>query len=195
MKPQHTPAVSIATLVLAGAALVGAAVGAMSTSASAVPSAARAAAAAADPFSGERNVVLAPVNSEGVLGLDRSMQATYAERQGRRNQFVLVATDGGYLIKTASLTLGGEPWCLRLRGADVGVTSCDAGKKNQVFSFRPATPSDGESTWTIRTTRNRYLVQNDAGGFDAAVIGEGTPAIDTAFLLVDKGESSLPVLG
>ena len=153
-----------------------------------------AAATAPDVFSGERNVVLAPVASEGILGLDRDLRAEYAERQGRRNQFVLVPSGGRYLVKTASATRGGEPQCLRLGGSDVRAVACDASRKHQLFSFRPATPSNDEPTWTIRTGRHRYLVQNDLGGFESAQIGEGTEDIDTPFLLLDKGEASLPAL-
>ncbi|RYB93083.1 hypothetical protein EUA93_01165 [Nocardioides oleivorans] len=138
--------------------------------------------------------MLAPKNSEGILGVDRDLRATYAEGQGPRNQFVLVPTGDRFLVRTATLRSGGEPLCLQLGKRAVVVTACDAGRRHQQFSFRSASPSNGKPTWTIRTTRNRYLVQNDLGGFEPAVIGEGTPDIDTPFLLVDKGVASLPDL-
>jgi hypothetical protein len=160
----------------------------------ALSAASSAGAAAPDVFSGERNVVLLPKNSEGILGIDRDLQATYAERQGARNQFVIVPTGNRFLVKTAKITRGGEPLCLQLAKKRVFVAACDAGLRQQQFSFRAASPSNGKKTWTIRTTRHRYLVQNELGGFESAVIGEGTPDIDTPFLIVDKGAASLPAL-
>ncbi|GAA1924757.1 hypothetical protein [Nocardioides hwasunensis] len=85
-----------------------------------------------------------------------------------------------FLVKTAKIRRGGEPLCLQLGKRRVSVAACDADKRHQQFSFR--------------TTRNRYLVQNDLGGFEAAAIGEGTPDIDTPFLVLDKGRANLPAL-
>jgi hypothetical protein len=148
-----------------------------------------------DPFSGERNVVLAPSGSEGVLGLDRSLAATYAEGQGRRSQFVLTPLSASrFWIQTAHVTRGGEPQCLQLRGSSVSATACDSSKANQQFAFRRASPSNGKPTWTVRVRVDRFLVQDPDGGFSATRITEGTPDIDTPFLLVDKGPASLPTL-
>ena len=147
-----------------------------------------------DPFSGTRKVVLLPVASEGILGIDRDLQATYVEAQGKRHQFVLVPSAKRYLIKTASIRRGGEPLCLELGSSSVEVTACDASERHQLFSFRPATPSNDKPTWTIRTSKHRYLLQNDLGAFESAWIGEGTDDIDTPFLLGDKGRANLPVL-
>lgn len=152
------------------------------------------AAPALDPFSGTRNVVLTPVASEGILGVSRDLQATYVEEQGKRHQFVLVRSANRYLIKTASIRRGGEALCLNLGSNSVEVTACDASERHQLFSFRPARPSNGKPTWTIRTTKHRYLIQNDLGAFESAWIGEGTDDIDTPFLLGDKGPSNLPAL-
>lgn len=151
---------------------------ASATSALAAPHAgATSAATAPSPFSGTRNVVLLPVASEG-----------------KRHQFVLVRSGERYLIKTASIRRGGEPLCLTLGSDAVEVTACDASEQHQIFSFRPGPPSNDKPTWTIRTTRHRYLVQNDLGAFESVGIGEGTDDIDTPFLLGDKGPANLPVL-
>lgn len=168
---------------------------AAATSALAAPHAcATSAATAPSPFSGTRNVVLLPVASEGILGIDRDLQATYVEEQGKRHQFVLVRSGERYLIKTASIRRGGEPLCLTLGSDAVEVTACDASEQHQIFSFRPGPPSNDKPTWTIRTTRHRYLVQNDLGAFESVWIGEGTDDIDTPLLLGDKGPANLPVL-
>jgi hypothetical protein len=160
----------------------------------AAPHASAATAPTPNPFLGTRNVVLLPVASEGILGIDRDLQATYVEEQGKRHQFVLVNSGKRYLIKTAFIRRGGEPLCMKLGSNEVEVTACDASNRHQLFSFRPGTPSNGKPTWTIRTTKHRYLVQDDLGSFESAWIGEGTDDIDTPFLLGDKGLANLPVL-
>ena len=113
-----------------------------------------------------------------------------------------------YWIRTAKLRKGGEPLCLSAKlgsgGAPAAVltTACDASAADQLFRFRKTGESNGKPTYTIRTGKDTYIIQDPTGeiastgtGVAAVSIGEGTPDIDTPFVLADKGAASMPTLG
>lgn len=153
-------------------------------------------AAAPDPFSGDRKVVLAPEGHEFALSVAKGGQISSTERWGKRAQFVATPLGNGrYWLQTAHLRSGGEPLCLKLTAKAVVTDACDSSAKHQRFRFTDAGDNaSGNPTYTIRTGTHRYLVVTDDGAFKPARITEGTADIDTPFLLVDRGRASLPAL-
>ena len=161
-------------------------------------------------FSGTRQVYLLPKNSETTLGVVQDGKIGLSERFGDAELFVLTAVERGgdrYWIRTAKLRKGGEPLCLSAKlgsgGAPAAVrtTLCDASAADQLFRFRKTGSSNGKPTYTIRTGKDTYIIQDPTGeiastgtGVAAVSIGEGTPDIDTPFLIADKGKASLPTL-
>ncbi|MEV4640343.1 hypothetical protein AB0J80_23645 [Actinoplanes sp. NPDC049548] len=163
--------------------------------------------ASASVFSGEREVLLLPENSEATVAVDENERAALSEDFGDRALFVLKKVSGDrYWIQTARLRVGGEASCLEAAatsGEAVPVTAaaCDAAQKRQLWRFRKVGETDGKPKYTIRTGTDIYLVQDPDGqladggtGIVAIGIGEGTPDIDTPFLLPDRGKASLPAL-
>ncbi|BCJ53375.1 hypothetical protein Asp14428_48500 [Actinoplanes sp. NBRC 14428] len=160
-------------------------------------------------FAGDREVLLLPENSEATVALDGNERATLSDNFGDRALFVLNEVSGGrYWIQTARIRSGGEALCLQAgetSGAAAPVTAegCDAAAQRQLWRFRKVgETSDGKPKYTIRTAGDYYLVQDPDGtlsggggtGIVAAYIGEGTPDIDTPFVLPDRGEASQPSL-
>ncbi|MEI5674874.1 MULTISPECIES: hypothetical protein [unclassified Nocardioides] len=153
-------------------------------------------AAAPDPFSGERKITLSPEGQEFALSVDRRGQVSSTERWGRRTTFVATRVRGQrFWLQTAQVRRGGKPLCLALTRKRVRATACDAANRNQLFAFRDAgRSSGGDPTYLLRVRAARYLVVSDEGAFAPARISEGTPDIDTPFLLVDRGRAQLPAL-
>ena len=158
-------------------------------------------------FSGTRQVYLLPVGSESTVGVEESGRLGLSDAFDDRDRFVLTPLgDDKYWIRTATLRVGGEASCVAVQDADGGpgpvvTTACDAAAKNQRFLFRKTGTAEGKPTYTIRTESDIYLVQDPQGqlspngtGVVATYIGEGTPDIDTPFLLPDQGKASLPKL-
>ncbi|GIF25095.1 hypothetical protein Ate02nite_78250 [Paractinoplanes tereljensis] len=161
-------------------------------------------------FSGTRQIYLLPKNSEATLGVVQDGKIGLSEKFGDAELFVLTAAKPGgdqYLIRTAKLRKGGEPLCLSAKlgaggkPAAVLTTACDAAAADQLFRFRKTGTSNGKPTYTIRTGTDTYVIQDPTGeiastgtGVAAITIGEGTPDIDTPFVLADKGAASLPAL-
>lgn len=161
-------------------------------------------------FSGTRQVLLLPKNSEATLGVVDGGKAGLSSSFGDNDLFVLTPVARGgdtYRIRTAKLRSGGEPLCLSAKvgtggkPAAVLATGCDASVSSQQFSFRRTGESNGKPTYTIRTGRDTYIVQDPTGtisgtgtGIAASTIGEGTADIDTPFVVADRGPASLPAL-
>jgi len=161
-------------------------------------------------FSGTRQVYLLPKNSETTLGVVQEGKIGLSEKFGDAELFVLTTVERGgdqYWIRTAKLRRSGEPLCLSAKLGSGGVpapvrtTLCDASAADQLFRFRKTGDSSGKPTYTIRTGRDTYIVQDPTGtiastgtGVAAVSIGEGTPDIDTPFIVADRGEASMPVL-
>lgn len=152
-------------------------------------------------------MLLLPKNSEATVAIDENKRAALSDEFGDRALFVLHKVSGDrYWIQTARLRAGGEAFCLEAAattGAAVPVTAeaCDASQSRQLWRFRKVGESGGKPTYTIRTGTDIYLVQDPDGqlsgggtGVVAIGIGEGTPDIDTPFLLPDRGKASLPSL-
>jgi hypothetical protein len=161
-------------------------------------------------FSGTRQVRLLPKNSETTLGVVGGGKIGLSEDFGDADLFVLTAVESGgdrYWIRTAKLRKGGEPLCLSAKLGSGGTPApvltklCNASAADQMFRFRKTGQSNGKPTYTIRTGQDTYIVQDPTGeiastgtGVAAVAIGEGTPDIDTPFLLADAGEASMPTL-
>lgn len=149
-----------------------------------------------DPFSGERRITLAPEGHEFALTIGRDGRATSTDHFGKRSQ--LVATPlgrGRYWLQTAHLRRGGEPLCLKLTRTAVVTAACDAAAKHQRFRFTDAGENaSGNPTYLIRTGASRHLVVDEGGAFVPVQVGEGTPDVETPFVLVDRGRAKLPAL-
>ncbi|BCJ53377.1 hypothetical protein Asp14428_48520 [Actinoplanes sp. NBRC 14428] len=152
--------------------------------------------AAGDVFSGTREVWVLPVNSEGTLGVSSSRKVELSDAFDDRTLFVLTKVQGErYWIRTARVRAGGEALCLQVeKDSRVTAAACDAAKSTQLFLFRNTGTSNGKLKYTIRTNNNVYIIVTPEGGVRAVPIGEGTPDIDTPFLLPDRGEAHLPDL-
>ncbi|WP_250006499.1 hypothetical protein [Actinoplanes sp. M2I2] len=164
-----------------------------------------------DVFSGTRQVNLLPKNSEATLGVVQDGKIGLSEKFGDADLFVLTAVKPGgdrYWIRTAKLRKGGEPSCLSAKlgsggkPAAVRITACDAAASDQLFRFRKTGESNGKPTYTIRTGKDTYIIQDPTGeiagtgtGVAAVSIGEGTPDIDTPFIIADRGKATMPTLG
>ncbi|WIM95478.1 hypothetical protein ACTOB_007589 [Actinoplanes oblitus] len=148
-----------------------------------------------------RQLVFATVPSGGrkmlTVGADGVVELT--DHRTDRAMFVLTPIKPGsakYLMQTAKMTEGGEPWCLAVHSPGAGkalqlkIDACDAGKRDQIFTY-PET----------RTGKGRLIEVGGlyvyAEGDDDEVIvqesGEGDAM--TAFTVRDEGKSTLPHLG
>ncbi|GID30919.1 hypothetical protein [Paractinoplanes brasiliensis] len=161
-------------------------------------------------FSGTRQVLLLPKNSEATLGVVQKGKIGLSEKFGDSDLFVITPlTPGGdrYWIRTAKLRNGGEPYCLSAKlgpgsqPAAVTTTACDASKTDQQFRFRKVGESNGKPTYTIYTGKDTFIIRDETGeiagtgtGVAAVQIGEGTPDIDTPFVIADKGKATIPSL-
>jgi hypothetical protein len=153
-------------------------------------------------FSGKRQVYLLPRNSEATFALDKAGRMTLSEDFGDRALFVLTPVrDDKFWIRTAKVRSGGEALCVTVKGKSVVTAGCDTTTESQLFRFRRTGESNGKPTYTIRTGKDIYLVQDPDGklgntgtGVAAVQIGEGTPDIDTPFVLPDRGKATLPAL-
>ncbi|GAB1693970.1 hypothetical protein [Krasilnikovia sp. M28-CT-15] len=163
--------------------------------------------AGAGVFSGRRQVYLVPVGSEGIVVVDASGRIGLTDGSGDRALFVPTPIGADrYLIQTAKIRVGGEASCVAVRGngdgpAPVVTAACDASAPGQQFRFRRTGDADGKPAYTVYTGANTFLVRDEQGellpggtGVAAVRIGEGTPDIDTPFLLPDRGPASLPAL-
>lgn len=180
-------------------------------SATSSPAAGNGSGTGGDVFDGTRQVYLLPKNSEATLGVVQESKIGLSEKFGDAELFVLTAAKPGgdqYLIRTAKLRKGGEPLCLSAKLSSGGgpgtvrATACDAAAGDQLFRFRKTGESNGKPAYTIRTGKDTYIIQDPTGeiastgtGVAAVSIGEGTPDIDTPFVLADKGAASMPALG
>ena len=158
-------------------------------------------------FSGTRQVLLLPKNSESTIGVVGGGKVGLSEKFGDSDLFVLTPVGDQFWIRTAKLRKGGEPFCLSAKlgsggkPAAVLTVACDSSASDQLFRFRQTGESNGKPTYTIRTGKDTYIIQDPTGeiahtgvGVAAVTIGEGTPDIDTPFVLADKGQASMPSL-
>ncbi|GAA0501680.1 hypothetical protein Ade02nite_93640 [Paractinoplanes deccanensis] len=152
---------------------------------------------------------LLPKNSESALAVLDNGKIGLSEAFDDTALFVLTPLAPGsddHWIRTAKLRKGGEPLCLSAkltggRPAPVTTVACDASDSAQKFRFRETGESNGKPAYTIRTGKDVYIIQDPTGeiagtgtGVAAVTIGEGTPDIDTPFLLSDKGLATMPAL-
>lgn len=154
------------------------------------------AAAPGGVFGGDREVWLLPVGTEGTLAVSKSKRVELSDEFGDRALFVLTKVGGDrYWIRTARLRTGGEASCLQAnKDKTVTAAACDAARGDQLFRFRKTGTAENKPKYTIRTSGDIYLIVTRDGGVRAEHIGEGTPDIDTPFLLPDRGKASLPAL-
>jgi len=200
--PATSPATSPATASAGASPATSRSAASPASPASPATSSSRKATAPSNVFSGDRQVYLLPLNSEATLAVGKSGRVELSEDFGDRALFVLTPVGGGqYWIQTAKLRTGGEAYCLGVKGKNVSTVACDAAAGAQLFRFRKTGTSDGKPRYTIRTGADTYLVQDPQGtlnpggtGVAAIQIGEGTPDIDTPFLLADRGRASMPNL-
>jgi hypothetical protein len=118
---------------------------------------------------------------------------------GDRSLFVTTPLAPGspsFLIQTARLIEGGEPWCLQVHTPGgtaplrLKTAACDAAKKDQIFTFPKAF---GGKTHHIEV--NGLFVLADTGDDRVIVQESGDGDAMSVFTVQDKGKSTLPRLG
>ncbi|WP_189328821.1 hypothetical protein [Actinoplanes ianthinogenes] len=149
----------------------------------------------------DRQLVFATVPSGGrkmlTVGSDGVVALT--DHLDDRSVFVLTPIKPGaseYLMKTAKLVKGGEPWCLQVsspggsKSLDLKIAACDAGRRDQIFTY-PKT-QDGKGRW-IEVNGLYVYAEGDDDKVIVQESGEGDAM--TAFTVRDEGKSTLPRLG
>jgi hypothetical protein len=165
-------------------------------------------ASAKSVLSGERQVYFFVLDKgqevpEAVLGVTSSSRVTVTGDYGSRALFVPIASSPGgkeHLIETGKLRDGGEALCLKIRNngsnpLTVVTAACDTGDKTQMFRFdESGKDNQGRMTYAIRN-RDAFLQWNPTGtdGLIAEEIGDSK--LNTTFVLVDRGKSTVPQLG
>lgn len=125
--------------------------------------------------------------------------AAVTAKPGDRSLFVTTPLAPGsksFLMQTARMIEGGEPWCLQVHKPgetaplQLKIAACDAGQKDQVFTFPAATGGKGHyievnGLFALTDTSDGKVVVQESGEGDAM----------SAFTVQDKGKSTLPHLG
>jgi hypothetical protein len=170
-------------------------------SASASASASGAAAGPSAQIRGEREFafVATVAGRPRTLTVGQDGFAGVTAEPGDRSLFVTTPLAPGsqsYLMQTARMIEGGEPWCLQVHSAGgtqplrLKTAACDAGKKDQVFTFPKAY---GGKTHHIEV--NGLFVLADTGDGRVIVQESGEGDAMSVFTVQDKGKSTLPHLG
>ncbi|MFC4067863.1 hypothetical protein [Actinoplanes subglobosus] len=166
--------------------------------ASATPTTTTTTGTASATIRGEREFAF--VDSAGktlTVGADGIAAAT--AKPGDRSLFVTTPLAPGstsYLMQTARMIEGGEPWCLQVHKPggtsplQLKIAACDAGEKDQVFTFPKATGGKGlyievNGLYALTDTSDGKVVVQESGEGDAM----------STFTVQDKGKSTLPHLG
>ncbi|MEU4619214.1 hypothetical protein AB0G04_04435 [Actinoplanes sp. NPDC023801] len=125
--------------------------------------------------------------------------ATVTADPGDRSLFVTTPLAPGsqsYLMQTARMIEGGEPWCLQVHSAGgteplrLKTAACDAGKKDQIFTFPKSYDGKGRHIEV-----NGLFVAADTGDGRVIVQESGDGDRVSFFTVQDKGRSTLPRLG
>jgi hypothetical protein len=177
------------------------------TTAASAPAAATAPAASAAPttttvasatIKGEREFAF--VDSAGkTLTVGADGVAAVTGKPGDRSLFVTTPLAPGstsYLMQTARMIEGGEPWCLQVHKPggtaplQLKIAACDAGKKDQVFTFPKTTGGKGHYIEV-----NGLFALSDTGDGKVVVQESGEGDAMSPFTVQDKGKATLPHLG
>ncbi|GAA4592048.1 hypothetical protein GCM10023107_21970 [Actinoplanes octamycinicus] len=149
----------------------------------------------------DRQLVFATVPSGGrrmlTVGADGVVKLT--DHRDDRALFVLTPIKPGssrYLMQTAKLTEGGEPWCLAVhspggsKSLELKIAACDASKPDQIFTYAKAPDGKG------RMIEVNGLYVYAEGDDDKVIVQEsGEGDAITPFTVRDEGKSTLPHLG
>ncbi|KUL28686.1 hypothetical protein [Actinoplanes awajinensis] len=149
------------------------------------------------PIEAGRQFVFATTQSGGRMMLTVGADGVLTVTDHLEDQALFVTTPvkaGGdeYLMQTAKMLEGGEPWCLAVHSPggtqprELKTAACDTGKQDQIFTF-PKT-SDGKGI--VIEVDGRYLLTQDKG--EKVVVQESGK---TSFTVRDQGKSTLPRLG
>jgi hypothetical protein len=155
-----------------------------------------------DPLSGRRQVNLVPLDKGkevpgSVLAVTQSGRVQVTPGRGDSALFVPVRTGDGYLIKVGTPRRGGEASCLKVRSngenpLTVVASACDAGDDTQLFTFDDnGKDGQGRAAYGIRN-RDAFLQWRRTGGHGLIVEELGDSPLETTFVLVDRGPSTVP---
>jgi hypothetical protein len=164
------------------------------------------AAAGGAPLSGGRQIYVVPLDkgqevTDSVLAVTSGGRVQVAKDHGDPALFVPTPTSRGgkdYLIKTGKLRQGGEPSCLTVRGngskpLTVVTAACDAAAATQLFTFDPhGKDRQGRVTYGIRN-RDAFLQWRRTGGYGLIAEELGDSPLETTFVLVDRGSSTVVI--
>jgi hypothetical protein len=153
-----------------------------------------------DAIRGERQFTFGTVQSGGQKLLTVGSDGVVTLTGHREDRALFVTTPvkpGGdrYLIQTAKLIEGGEPWCLSVHSPggsaqlQLKTAACDAGKDDQIFRF----PKSQDGKGKLIQAGGLFMMATDDGRVIAQESGEGDGL--TAFTVRDQGKSTIPHLG
>ena len=99
-----------------------------------------------------------------------------------------------FLIKTGQLRRGGEALCLQVKRSAVVTAACDAADRAQIFRFdNLGKDNQGRTTYGI-SSQGAHL-QWDPNGTRGLIAEEvGDAPLDTTWVAIDRGASTVPVL-
>ncbi|GLY23784.1 hypothetical protein [Micromonospora sp. NBRC 101691] len=149
---------------------------------------------------GERQVVIAPVDSfESILAVDPKGRLNLTDGEAEYTLFVLDPVAGRHQIKTAKAGSGGEPFCMGLRDngtkpKTIVSAGCDTSAAGQLFTLERMKDTDekGRPTYAIRGDGDVYVRTTATDGLVAELPGDEGPG--TTFVFVDNGKANLPAL-
>jgi hypothetical protein len=156
-------------------------------------------------LSGNRQVYFYVLNQgqempEAVLAVTSTDRVQVTGDYGARALFVptpATSGHGDYLIKTGKLRVGGAALCLSIRSngtnpLTVVTAACNPADDAQLFTFHQnGKDNQNRMTYAI-DNRSAYLQWFPTG--HAGLIAEetGDAALDTTFVLIDRGPSTVP---
>jgi hypothetical protein len=153
-------------------------------------------------FSGRRQSALVPTGVRGgPVAVDANLRVVAAATTDRALFVIKQSRGDRYLIQTAKLTRGSEPYCLEAQDGNFPMsliaTACNARLPTQSFTFEQRGTEGGAPRWAIRTAHNAYLQVEPQDEPDPAktrfvAVPADTAGPATFFTLPDSGPSTLP---
>ncbi|MEU4428499.1 hypothetical protein AB0F81_48440 [Actinoplanes sp. NPDC024001] len=152
------------------------------------------------PLQGGRQVVfaLAGAGGESMLAVTGTGLVELTEEYSDTALFVPTPVRVGgdqFLIKTGKMQRGGEAFCLKVHSPGASqalrlkIAACDAGDREQVFTFPAATDGSG------RLIEVAGLYAFAKAGDPDVVVEEAGEGDFPAFTVVDRGRATIPRLG
>lgn len=151
-----------------------------------------------DVFSGERQVVIRPVEvQESIVVVNDRGRLSFTDGEAEHGLFVFTPVRDRFQIKTAKADASGEPSCLGIKenGSNpltVEAAACDTSRDGQLFTVTEQDASaEGRPTYAI-ANGDAFVQIFPETGLIAQELGDAPLA--TTYAFVDNGPSTLPAL-